>query len=353
MALLPRQRTFGESLATGLGTGLGSGLQMLAQSKLQQMTDAQNAARMTNLISQALGGAPAGEAVQAPVQPAIGSQQVGLEGVQPQVQAGGLLGQLSDEERASIATAAATGSPASLAASVRSIAKERNRAAIKERELAQREMLDRYKETRDYRRETIERERKLREEQIPLKKMVKLSEKGQLQHPLFVNLLKKAEMEWMLNPDSAEYEKASSDLLRRIVQGSKGRVSREVVKQFMKAIPTLATNPEGRKRIEKTLLATNELEMLEPKIMRDIIKESKGKPPFDLAEQVADRFNEVSPSLIDDIVSGMSGTDAEPIVPNDLPDAKGLAVGTKLRNKETGAIEFVNTASGWEPYNAI
>jgi len=371
--LLPRTPSLGSMLAQGLGggvsAGIASGLDALLKAKMQQLIKSQEAHNVEPLYEKlGINKAMAYEAPQVRAQAVkTALQEQNLRKIQESLLGRPLEGQygitpetpteisgegaptpqpievpqatemkapskFTPEEEELILSAR---DPRQLHEAIRDIYKTREKTEIGRRA-----------ETRKYREKMLDRWEDLKKEEIRLRKMQKLSETGKLNHPLMVKLLDKLDLKYLLSPESAEYEKTAADLLRRIIVGTKGRVSEMVVREFIKSLPNLVINPEGRKRIEETLLALNQIEQLYPETMVNVLNQYKGRPhPIDLQMIVDEKVSsELEPYIKK--IEGALGSTKMPSV--SLPPAERYKEGDALRNKQTGKIEYINTAGNWK-----
>jgi hypothetical protein len=371
--LLPRTPSLGSMLVQGLGggvsAGISSGLDMLLKAKMQQLIKEQEARHIEPLYDKlGINKAIAHEDPQVRAQ-AIKTalQEQNLRKIQESLLGRSLEGQyrvtpetpteISEEGTAQSQPIEAPQATEMKALSKFTPAEEELILSARDPRQLHETILDIYKtrekteidrraETRKYREKMLDRWEDLKKEEMRLRKMQKLSETGKLNNPLMVKLLDKLDLKFLLSPESAEYEKTAADLLRRIITGTKGRVSEMIVREFIKSLPNLVINPEGRKRIENALLALNQIEQLYPKTMVNLLNQYKGRPhPVDLQVMVAEKVSSNLEPYIKKMEEALVAT-KKPSV--SLPPAERYKEGDALRNKQTGKIEYINTAGNWK-----
>lgn len=196
---------------------------------------------------------------------------------------------------------------------------------------------DAFKETKAERKEILDQAKSAKDALARLDRMQELSEKGKLDSPLYVELLKKTgfDIPALLTPDSNEFRKLEVDFLRDAKNIFGARVTNYEAAQFLKSIPSLSQNKEGRARVIRNLKIMNEGKLVRAETLKDILRENKGNPPLDIAEQVEDRAAPKIDKLLQEFRYGTQNKSGKFF--NDLPPAAQYN-GKKIRDKESGKI---------------
>jgi len=326
-----------------LGASLGTGLQQIAQNKLamllkpyeQQVERSQYAKGLTPLLGQQtasflsnlnpeerkyalqnlsglmqLQGQPA-SALQALQQP----QQQHLKEGQPQEQ--------MPSDRAKLIQDIFT-SPHER--------REEEKLNLRRQQLEQQEKQAAFKETKPERKEILASSKSAKENLARLNRMQELSNKGQLNNPLYIEGLKKfgLDIPALTTPDSQEFRKLETDFLRDAKNIFGARVTNFEMSQFLKSIPSLSQSKEGRERVIRNLKIFNEAALARSKAMKEIVKENKGVPPFDLMEKLDEKLSPRIDKLMEDFRKGTATVEELPN-PAQYKDRK-------IRNTDTGKI---------------
>ncbi len=174
------------------------------------------------------------------------------------------------------------------------------------------ELQDSLKRSEEVRKTSVRGAEEARRTIHDLDRIEELSQSGKLDTPGYVEFLHRSGLDIpaLMNPESEEFAKLQQGFLRDAKQYFGGRVSNYEVEQFLKTIPSLSQSPEGRQRVISNLkyLARGKLEHF--KTLREIIKENKNVPPYDLEEQV---FERLEPKL--DVLSKKFREDLKKPVP--------------------------------------
>lgn len=167
------------------------------------------------------------------------------------------------------------------------------RADRKEEALEKREAI---KLTEGVRKDAVEQAQSAQRTLHDLDRIEELSQSGKLDTPGYVEFLHRSGLDIpaLMNPESEEFAKLQQGFLRDAKQYFGGRVSNYEVEQFLKTIPSLSQSPEGRNRVIANLKYLSRAKLEHFKTLRDIIKDNKGLPPYDLAEQA---FEKQEPKL--------------------------------------------------------
>lgn len=401
--MLPRKPTWGEALGSGLGQGLGAGMQALASMKLQELQQARQSALLAPLAKQynlppefgtypqqvqlqllkqaseketmkglqpflnellgqsaAIGAGPSPEASIGQMQPeAVLSEAPALQPPQetrPSLEAPGTVQkpsiELLPEQKAALATAIMSGKPANIARILSDISKESMRAKtateLAEKRAEQTSGLEQEKANRAIKKEAFATEKTNIKERGRLEKLkAMLDEKGVIDEPYLVKTFKKLGLDMLLKPGTVEAEKTIADLARRAVTASKGRISEMVFREYLKSFPNLETSPEAQSAVLDALLDLNDLEGLEAKITRDVIKEKKGLRGYELDELVGERYGDEAKKMIDKMVAKVkSGPQAGGTMVEALPEPGSVPIGTRARDVATGKWK-VNKGTEW------
>jgi hypothetical protein len=138
-----------------------------------------------------------------------------------------------------------------------------------------------------------------KENSLRLDKMEQLIKTKNLSRPRFaalINTLKKgvfglgADFSSLLTPESQEFEKTSQDFLKNIKDVFGARILETEIENYMKTIPTLSMNREGKYRVINDLRLMNEAAMAKDKALDQIRIKNNGHLPRNadiLVEQIA------------------------------------------------------------------
>jgi len=203
-----------------------------------------------------------------------------------------------------------------------------------QKESGTKEAASQFKETKETRKDILNQAKASRENDMRLDRMEQLNESGKLVSGLYNDMLKTFGIDFaaLKNPESQEFEKLSTDMLRNAREIFGSRISNLEVSTFLKTIPTLSQTAEGRKRVIRNLKLLNKGAGIRLNEMKKIMKENKGVPPYDLAEQIEER---IGPQL-DDITEEFK---VAPVTPSQafktLPSASDHS-GKIIRDTTTG-----------------
>jgi hypothetical protein len=279
----------GAALGTGLGSGLSQGLQLLAQQKLTEMARRQSQERGTTGL-QALGFSPEESQALSGLDPRMLQEVVKQRMRAPQQAAylQALTGQAPQEVGGT--EGGMPGMPAGLterqATQLAKIGLKREAMAQKERHVA-------IKETKIIRKDIIGEGQAAREDMMRLDQMEALNKGGKLDNPKYVSLLKKFHLDfpWAYKPGTAQFEKLTIDFLRNAKKIFGARITNFEAATFLRSIPSLEQTPEQRQLVIDNLKIMAQARIFRRKTMSEIIKESKGIPPFDLEERIEERIS--------------------------------------------------------------
>lgn len=225
--------------------------------------------------------------------------------------------------------------------------REKEKLELKKQQMASQEKLAAFKETKPERKEILNEAKSAKDTLARLDRMDELSKKGKLDSPIYLELLKKSgfDVPALTSPDSQEFRKLEVDFLRDAKNIFGARVTNYEASQFLKAIPSLSQSKEGRERVIRNLKLINEGKLVRADALKEILKENKGTPPLDLAEQVEERVSPKIDKLLSEFRRGAEGKVQKTF--NDLPPASEFN-GRKIRDKESGKI-LQSNGSEWIP----
>lgn len=174
------------------------------------------------------------------------------------------------------------------------------------------------KETKDYRDSVRKAYKTYQPTKQRLERMNELSESGKLDAPATAKLLGTFGFDWMLNPESQEYQKHIQEFLTGIKDTLGSQVSLGEVQIFLQGVPKLINSPEGRKLITRNLMIANEAKKVHYDAYKEIMKENNNIPPIDIEEQVNDRVQPELERLGKQFVKGLESEKVQV----KLPDGK-------------------------------
>jgi len=270
-----------------VGGSLGEALQFLAQSKAQEMAGQKQAQAQAGAL-EALGLSPE----LGGLHPSLAKELLSQQGKQQQLaQLQSLLGAGAPGEEEAVVEDIRTPFSDEQILAASTIDPQLGRLLQSQKEASQREKLGAFKETKDIRKELREEAKSAKENVARLDRMQELVEKGELTNPALFSALKKfgLDMPVLMSPDSQEFEKLTVDFLRGARQIFGARVTNFEAQQFLRSIPSLMQTEEGKKRVIRNIKTLAQGAEIRSKEARKIIKENKGVPPLDLAEQVEER----------------------------------------------------------------
>ena len=106
-----------------------------------------------------------------------------------------------------------------------------------------------------------------------------------------------------MTADAQEFDKLSSDFLKNVKDIFGARITDNEIRQFLKTVPTLSQDQEGRRRIINNLRIFNEGSKLRKDIMDKLIAQNNGKRPADLESRVEAEAEQQLNSLADKFAS--------------------------------------------------
>ena len=307
------QQNFGEELGKSLGNSTSSALQMLVQAKIKGIQERKNLSNLSSI----LGGSD------------LPGEDTEVDLLDGSVSRGP--GDISDEQILAVSSI------------------DPNMAKLLQTQKTARgqETASKFKETKETRKDLLAQSKGAKENNMRLERMEKLNSKGELVSGLYNQMLKRLGIDYaaLKNPDSQEFEKLSTDMLRNAKEIFGSRVTNMEVQTFLKTIPTLSQTKEGRDRVIRNLKLLNEGALVRADALRSILKENKGVPPYDLAEQIDEKVGPKLESITEEFIGGPEG-EVEAVEFESLPSA-GAYEGKIIRDTETGK-RFRSDGQKWK-----
>ena len=303
MVQIIEQMDLGEEIGRGLGSGGVSALQMLIQAKLKGMQQREKMAQLQSI----LGGAD------------TAGTDLSVDLIEDKKEPA--RGEITDSQILAVSQL------------------DPNLAKImqSQKDSSSKEKASRFKETKEARKDIVKQAQAARENDMRLGRMQELNRSGKLISGLYNDALKKFGIDFdvLKNPESIEFQKLSTDFLRNAKEIFGARVTNFEVNTFLKAIPSLSQSPEGRERIIRNLQLFNKGAQLRLNAMKDVMKENKGVPPYDLSEQIEEKIGPQLGEISEEFIKGSSLTSESSQVFEKLPSPKDHT-GKVIRDTETG-----------------
>jgi hypothetical protein len=147
------------------------------------------------------------------------------------------------------------------------------------------------KATAKFREKISEQNESAREDLDRYNRIEQLIDKGSLSDPVYVKALQKYgwDVPALLTEDSEELQKLSQDFLRNAKSIYGARITNQELENYLKTVPNLLQSKNGMRRVIRNQKIIAKGKQVLFKTMREIIKENKGNPPFDINEQVQER----------------------------------------------------------------
>jgi hypothetical protein len=151
--------------------------------------------------------------------------------------------------------------------------------------------------TKDYRKQMDLSQKAARQALATLDRMEELNQKGTLDGPGYVNMLKEAgyDMAAFLSADSQEFQKLSLSFLRGLKDIFGGNVAVQEMETFLQQVPTLSQSPEGRQRVIANMKRIYRQDDLLTEIQDKIIEDHNDIPPQNLDILVKKAANNKDP----------------------------------------------------------
>lgn len=356
--------TPGSQIATGLGAGLSQGMQDLANFKMQQYAQRQQAARTQSALEQY--GIPKEQAqavsqmdpamqqayfknyLQAPQNEAYANawqQMLGGGQQAPMPQTG--MQTLTAAQQPGMPTTpsqmAQQGAPSLKGLSKEQIEKlgplalqkqqfERKEAAkLSETDWKKAQYFD--ERTKPEYEEVKGKSKIADENQMRFDRMKELIMKGQLPTPGWANTLDSMaqgilgigiNLNSLMGADTEEFKKLSADMMKNAKEYFGARITDKDLEAFLKTIPTMSNTDEGKLRIIHNLELFDKANKEKYKIMNDIMEENDGMRPKNFTQQVERRFMPVQKEIADQFKKGVRQDYADnpfrPLTPKEKKD---------------------------------
>jgi len=159
------------------------------------------------------------------------------------------------------------------------------------------ERIESYKMTKDYRDETTKGIKGYKQTVTRLNRMETLNEGGKLDSPLKAKFLENLGLDFAMSPESQEYNKLVNDFTKNARDYYGARVTNFELQRFLKMLPTLQNSKAGRELILGNMRLLESPKEMEYNLMRAITKAAKKERsslPLDLQEEV---FDSLAPEL--------------------------------------------------------
>lgn len=127
-----------------------------------------------------------------------------------------------------------------------------------------------------------------------LSKLEKLSDANKLPNDMvykFLDTMGLSDVGSLIGADAQEFNKIITDMSTKIKDKYGARITNFELGTFLRSLPSLLQDPQGRKQIIKDLKLMLSIPQERYKAMREIMKENGGVPPLDIADQVEDRVD--------------------------------------------------------------
>ena len=191
---------------------------------------------------------------------------------------------------------------------------------------------------------------KAKNDQKDYKALIKLADSGKLRAGTSHALLSKLGLQdFYRNIETEAADKITNRLKQNVagVFGTNSRVTNFLEQIFQKSLPSLWNTPQGIKLISKINLLAGEGALLKDKAVQDIMRQTGGQIPYDIAyqidEKIAPRLQQIEDETINLIQTGGRSTQTF----DNLPDPSQFK-GKKIRDTETGKM-LKSSGSQWLP----
>ena len=135
-----------------------------------------------------------------------------------------------------------------------------------------------------------------------LSKLEKLSDANKLPNDMvykFLDTMGLSDVGSLIGADAQEFNKIITDMSTKIKDKYGARITNFELGTFLRSLPSLLQDPQGRKQIIKDLKLMLSIPQERYKAMREIMKENGGVPPLDIADQVEDRIDSFKKGIFD------------------------------------------------------
>jgi len=210
------------------------------------------------------------------------------------------------------------------------------------------------KETKDYYDKVSEESRAARNNEVRLRKLEKLIDKGKLNSPTFASGIKFLHLggygpdlgSW-LNADTQEFNKLSTDFVKDAKQIFGSRLTDADLKTFLDTVPTVTQSDEAKRRVIKNMRVFNGAAQARKSAMDQVIEANGGRRPADLDSRVEQMVAPYIDQLANDFKENESQN--KPFVGQllkSLPEVSQYPVGTEIKDKKSGTV-YVSDGSQW------
>lgn len=190
-------------------------------------------------------------------------------------------------------------------------------------------------------------ERTAREQDRELAELERLERTGKIDSPLTVRTYQTLGLGHKLSPETQAFEKVARGFLRNAKSVFGARVTNFELDQFQKLFPSLIQSAEGRKMIIDNIRRVNKAARDRAKVMREIIKENKGKVPRNLEDLIEQKIGPELDRLASESLQGIGRGGGRQQQMQELPNASQYA-GKKIRDTQTGHI-LQSNGTQWLP----
>lgn len=346
LQILPKETNWGEGLGTGLGAGLSQGMQALADLKMQEYAQRQQATRTKSALEQY--GIPKEQAqaisqmdptmqqayfknyLQAPQNEAYANAWSQLLGgsQQPSTPQTGIqaliTGTQTDVPISSEKKTAQAGAPSFKGLSKEQLEKlgpvalqkqqfERKEAAkTSEQDWKKAQYFDeRSKPTYE---EAKGKAKIADENQMRFDRMKELIMKGQLPIPAWSNTFDSMaqgilgigiNLKSIMGADTEEFTKLSADMMKNAKEYFGARITDKDLEVFLKTIPTMSNTDEGKLRIIHNLELFDKANKEKYRIMNEIMDGNDGMRPRNFDQILEKRFSPIQKQIADEFKKGV------------------------------------------------
>lgn len=271
-------------LGDELGAGLASGLSALAENKFKEMEGARFWRSLNLPEDKALAFARAPESVQKSLLDRLEGLSLGAnQQAQPGQQQTSQFGQLAQQQE----QPGYQNQPGQITLGPTKEERRHRETLAQQKEIAQ------HKASKDVVHEINQKAKAAKEDLRDLDRLEELQNSGKLDSPGYHEFLTRSglDISALRDPSSEEFQKIQANFIRNAKNYFGARISNYEVENFLKAIPTLSNSNAGRSRIFANLkrIARGAQEYNEA--YKEVIKENKGIPPFDLESKIDDKID--------------------------------------------------------------
>lgn len=218
---------------------------------------------------------------------------------------------------------------------------------MEEKKLSFAEQKETNKETKKFFDDTKTKAKDARENDVRLDRMEELAKSGRLTGPGTYKFMEKLGIP--LDPNSAEFEKLTTDFLKNLKSIFGGRISNAEMQTYLKSLPSLSLSNPGRFRLINNLKIMNAGAKAENEAMKQIIKENGGKRPANLEDLVEEKVKPIKDRLAQEFKLGVR-TEIPEETYLEQAERIGVPVATKVGQ---AALPLLGMAVGGIPGAAI